>query len=85
MGSKPEDIDPSEFEELQARLRAYEDGPKIAWAEGDGFVVTHGPFKGFRGTVNAVENEGERLLTTVRIFGRDTPIQLHPMDIEAAQ
>jgi hypothetical protein len=40
-------------------------------------VATDGPFKGMKGTVVAVDAERHALKTSMKIYGRETPIELH--------
>ncbi|MBL0691028.1 MAG: transcription termination/antitermination factor NusG [SAR324 cluster bacterium] len=43
---------------------------------GESVMIVDGPFMDFKGVVNSVDNEKNKLTVTVSIFGRSTPIEL---------
>jgi transcriptional antiterminator NusG len=54
----------------------------IPYIAGDVVKVTDGPFSGFNGTIEEVNNEKRSLKVTVKIFGRNTPLELNFMQVE---
>jgi transcriptional antiterminator NusG len=44
--------------------------------------VTDGPFSGFTGVIEEVNNEKKKLKVMVKIFGRKTPLELSFMQVE---
>jgi transcriptional antiterminator NusG len=72
---------PMRDEEVNAILNRVEEGeaaPRnlIRFEVGEQVNVTDGPFEGFAGMVEEVDDEHSRLKVTVSIFGRATPVEL---------
>ncbi len=61
-----------------------EDGGRIenAFKEGDACRVTGGSFMGLEGRVIRVENEQGKATVVLRVFGRETSVELNTADIE---
>lgn len=49
---------------------------------GETVKVTSGPFNGFNGIIEDVNEEKKKLKVMVKIFGRKTPLELGFMDVE---
>lgn len=54
----------------------------IPYVEGETVKVVDGPFNGFDGTVEKVNEEKRKLEVMVKIFGRKTPLELSYMQVE---
>ncbi|HCK08217.1 MAG TPA: transcription termination/antitermination protein NusG, partial [Rhodobacter sp.] len=72
---------PMRDDEVNAILNRVEEGevaPRnlIHFEIGEKVQVTDGPFEGFAGMVEDVDQAHGRLKVTVSIFGRETPVEL---------
>jgi transcriptional antiterminator NusG len=54
----------------------------IPFVEGEPVKVTDGPFNGFSGTIEEVNDEKKKLVVMVKIFGRKTPLELNFVQVE---
>ena len=72
---------PMRDEEVNQILNRVEEGVEaprslITFEVGEQVNVTDGPFEGFAGNVEEVDDDNQRLKVTVSIFGRATPVEL---------
>jgi transcriptional antiterminator NusG len=58
------------------------DAQAIPYNVGETIKVIDGPFNGFNGTVEKVNEEKRKLEVMVKIFGRKTPLELSFMQVE---
>ncbi|MGQ2981984.1 transcription termination/antitermination protein NusG [Flavobacterium sp.] len=58
------------------------DNVSIPFTTGETIKVIDGPFNGFNGTVEKVNEEKRKLEVMVKIFGRKTPLELSFMQVE---
>ena len=76
---KPMPMRDAEVQAILGRVQENEgEGPRstIVFDVGENVNVTDGPFEGFSGMVEEVDDENQRLKVTVSIFGRATPVEL---------
>lgn len=79
-------LSPTEVENLMSRVRQSEAGPKlkVQFHVGELVRVKDGPFADFNGAVEKIMAEKHRLVVSVFIFGRSTPIELEYGQVEKA-
>jgi transcriptional antiterminator NusG len=63
-------------------LSVKSDNLVIPYSMGETVKVIDGPFNGFNGTVEKVNEEKRKLEVMVKIFGRKTPLELSYMQVE---
>ena len=54
----------------------------IPYIVGESIKVVDGPFNGFTGSIENVNEEKRKLQVMVKIFGRKTPLELSYMQVE---
>lgn len=77
-GKEPAALSSKEVERMQAQMRGEVLVPikKHALEIGKEIEVKEGPFSGFVGIIDKVDEENERLTAMVSIFGRLTPVEI---------
>lgn len=80
---------PMRDEEVNQILNRVEEGVEaprslITYEIGEQVSVIDGPFEGFAGMVEEVDDDNQRLKVTVSIFGRATPVELEFTQVSKA-
>jgi transcriptional antiterminator NusG len=75
---KPHPIPEAEAMRIKGQVQEGVDRPKpsVVFEIGEQVKVSDGPFQGFNGTVEEVDQGRARLKVAVSIFGRATPVEL---------
>jgi transcriptional antiterminator NusG len=82
---KPTPLQPGEVKRILGTVDAEEekdDELLVPFVVGENVKVMAGPFKGFSGVIEDVNNEKHRLKVIVKIFGRTNPIDIDFMQVE---
>ena len=54
----------------------------VSYVVGETVKVVDGPFNGFNGLIEEINEDKRKLLVMVKIFGRKTPLELNFMQVE---
>jgi transcriptional antiterminator NusG len=75
---RPMPMRDAEVEAILGRVEEGVEAPRtlITFEVGEKVNVTDGPFEGFDGMVEGVDEDNQRLKVSVSIFGRATPVEL---------
>ena len=75
---RPMPMRDAEVNQILNRVEEGVEAPRslIVFETGEQVSVTDGPFEGFDGMVEEVDDDNQRLKVTVSIFGRATPVEL---------
>ena len=83
---RPMPMRDAEVNAILNRVEENEAAPRtlIHFEVGEKVAVTDGPFEGFDGMVEGVDDENQRLKVSVSIFGRATPVELEYTQVSKA-
>src|SRR5690554_6752015 len=84
-GGEPVPLRQAEVNRLLGKvdeLSVQEESVNIPYTVGETVKVIDGPFNGFNGTVEKINEEKRKLEVMVKIFGRKTPLELSYMQVE---
>ena len=84
-GGEPVPLRQSEVNRLLGKvdeLSVKDENVNIPFTIGETIKVVDGPFNGFNGTVEKINEEKRKLEVMVKIFGRKTPLELSYMKVE---
>lgn len=83
-GDRPMPITTKEANRILDRMAEAEEGPKlkVLFEVGESVRVIDGPFAEFNGVVEEVLADKGRLIVSVMIFGRATPVELEFFQVE---
>jgi transcriptional antiterminator NusG len=77
----PSPLSPDEVKSIQRRMGIDEPKYKIDFAIGETVNITDGPFKGFDGQVNEIDEQKGKIKVLVSMFGRETPVELDSLQV----
>ena len=77
--NNPQALRPSEINRILGKAEELQEevpDAVIPYTVGEAIKVTDGPFNGFSGVVAEVNGAKRKLTVTVKVFGRNTPLDL---------
>jgi len=81
-GTAPTPISPKEMDALKSRMGVEDPTVSIEMTVGTPVTIIDGPFKGYEGRVDEVDEERGKVKISVTMFGRETPVELDPLQIK---
>jgi transcriptional antiterminator NusG len=84
-GTTPTPLNKEEVQNILQVSKGEEEqktAPVITFAVGDKVKVTDGHFIGFPGEVSSIDQEKQKLIVMISIFGRSTPVELEFFQVE---
>lgn len=81
-GVYPVPIDKKEVDSLFARMNSDKPAHNISFAPNDAVLIVDGPFKELEGKVSEIDNERGKVKVLVNMFGRETPVELDPLQVK---
>ena len=82
--NKPEPLRQSEVNRMLGAADEMQESNEdyVDYCVGETVKVCYGPFNGFTGVIEEVNNEKKKLKVMVKIFGRKTPLELENSQVE---
>jgi transcriptional antiterminator NusG len=87
-GKEPIPLRESEVNKILGKVDELTDAEEVMenpFIVGETIKVMDGPFNGFTGIVEDVNEEKKKLKVMVKIFGRNTPVELNYLQVERLQ
>lgn len=82
---RPEPLRESEVNRFLGKVDELNDSPdkvEVPYIVGESVKVIDGPFNGFVGVIEDINEEKKKLKVIVKIFGRRTPLELNYIQVE---
>lgn len=81
-GIDPSPISEDEMDKINKRMGLKEPKHKIDYKVGEVVSIVDGPFKGFDGSINDIDEAKGKLKVLVSMFGRETPVELDSLQVK---
>ncbi len=84
-GTKPTPLLPEEIDSILKRMGMDDQVVQVEFEVKENVRVTDGPFSNFTGTIEQIDLDKQKVKVHVKMFGRDTPVELDFSQIEKLQ
>lgn len=81
-GNNPTPLSDKEVENIQKFVASPAPRYKTKMSLGEAVKVMDGPFTGFLGTINSMDEEKGKVKVLISIFGRETPVELDFLQVQ---
>jgi transcriptional antiterminator NusG len=81
-GITPVPVEEKKMKEVQKRMGVEDPKYAIDLKKGDLVAITDGPFKGFDGSVDEVDEAKNKIKVMVSMFGRETAVELDSLQVK---
>lgn len=81
-GTRPTPVPVDEVKRMKKKMGVEEPKYKIDLKIGEAVGIIDGPFSGFEGVVEEVDNEKGKIKVLVSMFGRETPVNLDFLQVK---
>lgn len=81
-GTDPTPVSEPEIAKIKKRMGVEDPKHMINFTIGEVVSITDGPFKGFDGSINEIDNTKGKVRVMVSMFGRDTSVELDALQVK---
>ena len=81
-GTDPTPVSQDEMDKINKRMGLAQPKHKMDFKEGEVVNIIDGPFKGFDGSINEIDEAKGKLKVLVNMFGRETPVELDSLQVK---
>ena len=81
-GTDPTPVSDPEIAKIKKRMGVEDPKHMINFTIGEVVSITDGPFKGFDGSINEIDNTKGKVRVMVSMFGRDTSVELDALQVK---
>ena len=81
-GNTPTPVSEDEMDKIRKRMGVKDPSHKLDFAVGEVVNIIDGPFKGFDGAINEIDEQKGKIKVLVNMFGRETPVELDGLQVK---
>lgn len=81
-GIDPTPMSEDEIKKIKKRMGVEEPKHQIDFSVGEIVSITDGPFRGFDGAINEIDETKGKIKVLVSMFGRETPVELDALQVK---